>query len=79
MASSLYDRAGWAAQAAEEPPPVAHQPGRCPACRSDRTILITPIRPGPVGWGGRCKACGYRWSLDAPAESDPDHEPQDAD
>ena len=43
---------------------------RCPGCGSDAIVSVTPSVPGPRGWGGRCKACGYEWSL--PQTEDPD-------
>ena len=37
----------------------------CPACGSERIVRLTPTMPGPSGWGGRCKACGWQWGLTA--------------
>lgn len=45
---------------------------RCPGCGSGRIVHQSPATPGAVGWGGRCKACGFSWGLPAPAlESNP--------
>lgn len=35
----------------------------CPMCGSDQIVHTTPCVPGPVGWGGRCKACGKSWGM----------------
>jgi hypothetical protein len=40
--------------------------GRCPKCGSDQVVQTTPVVAGPVGWGGRCKACGGRWGMVVP-------------
>lgn len=49
------------------------EPICCPSCgETKRLVLLTPSRPGPDGWGRRCKTCGRRWSLDdeaVPGES----------
>ncbi len=37
--------------------------GPCPFCESIDTVLVTPIRPGPDGFGGRCKQCQHTWPL----------------
>lgn len=37
--------------------------GRCPHCGSTEVVRLTPRLPGPIGWGGRCKACERKWSL----------------
>jgi hypothetical protein len=37
--------------------------GLCPSCGSAKVVRITPANPGPDGWGGRCKACGHRWTM----------------
>lgn len=36
---------------------------RCPKCGGGEIIRITPMTPGPNGWGSRCKACGHDWPL----------------
>jgi hypothetical protein len=41
----------------------------CPFCASDQIVRVTPAMPGPEGWGGRCKACGERWSMPTPPTS----------
>ena len=33
----------------------------CPYCGSPEVVRVTPASPGPVGWGGRCKACNKEW------------------
>lgn len=38
----------------------------CPGCGSDQVVNIAPAIPGPTGWGGRCKACGYQWGMPDP-------------
>jgi hypothetical protein len=35
----------------------------CPECGSDQIVKLTPVIPGPDGWGGRCKTCGKRWDV----------------
>jgi hypothetical protein len=35
----------------------------CPNCGSDQVVRVTPMTPGPDGWGGWCKACEKRWSM----------------
>lgn len=37
--------------------------GVCPKCRSEKVVKITPAIPGPDGWGGRCKVCGFGWEM----------------
>jgi hypothetical protein len=37
--------------------------GHCPGCGSDQIVNVTPATPGPDGFGGRCKACGYQWAM----------------
>ncbi len=39
----------------------------CPHCGSDKVVMITPATPGPIGWGGRCKACGKTWDMPMPS------------
>jgi hypothetical protein len=40
----------------------------CTFCGSDQLVRITPMTPGPTGWGYRCKACGQRWDIPTPVE-----------
>lgn len=42
---------------------VDELPDSCPSCGGKEIVMITPANPGPHGWGGRCKNCGQRWSL----------------
>lgn len=35
----------------------------CPFCGSSQIVKPTPAIAGPVGWGGRCKACHKSWSI----------------
>lgn len=36
---------------------------RCPGCGSDQIVHTKPGIAGPIGWGGRCKACKYEWGM----------------
>lgn len=36
---------------------------RCPGCGSDQIVHMRPGIAGPLGWGGRCKACKYEWGM----------------
>jgi transposase-like protein len=31
----------------------------CPECQSQNLVNLTPWIAGPVGWGQRCKDCGW--------------------
>lgn len=37
---------------------------RCPNCDSINVVQVTPARPGPDGWGWRCRRCGHTWPLE---------------
>jgi hypothetical protein len=37
--------------------------GLCPACGSSEIVSVSPAIPGPDGWGGRCKQCGFNWAM----------------
>jgi hypothetical protein len=37
--------------------------GLCPQCGENEIVRVTPATPGPDGWGGRCKACGFEWTI----------------
>lgn len=41
---------------------------RCTFCGSDQIVHLTPMTPGPTGWGVRCKACGKTWDIPTPVE-----------
>lgn len=40
----------------------------CTFCGSDQLVRITPLTPGPTGWGYRCKACSKQWMIPAPVD-----------
>ncbi len=45
----------------------------CPHCGSSNIVHLTPVVPGPIGWGGHCKDCGKDWGI--PVDPLPDIEP----